>query len=113
MPYIAPPYRERLDGLIDALAQGLVQEARQQNYDGAFAGLLHYTCTRLALQVVRQQFGPMRYWLIALITGTFKNIADEFYRRVAVPYENRQLASSGDVDLYREYAQEIVGPPSA
>jgi hypothetical protein len=107
MPYIAPQYRERLDGLIDALAQGLVQEAQQQDYDAAFAGLLNYTCTRLALKVVRQQFGPLRYWLIALITGTFKNIADEFYRRVAVPYEDRQLAQSGDVDLYREYAEEI------
>jgi hypothetical protein len=29
----------------------------------------------------------MRYWIIAILTGTFKNIADEFYRRIALPYE--------------------------
>jgi hypothetical protein len=49
----------------------------------------------------------MRYWLIALITGVFKNIGDEFYRRVAAPYENAQMAQSGDVDLYAEYLREI------
>ena len=76
-------------------------------YDGAFAGLLNYTCTRLALKIVRQQFGSMHYWIIAILTGTFKNIADEFYRRIALPYENRQIEKSGDVDLYREYEHEI------
>jgi hypothetical protein len=41
-------------------------------YDGAFAGLLNYACTHLALKMVRLQFRAMRYWLIALLTGTFK-----------------------------------------
>ena len=59
--------------------------------EAAFAGLLNYTCTRLALNIVRRRFGRLRYWLIALITGTFKNIADEFYRRLAAPYEDRQI----------------------
>jgi hypothetical protein len=49
----------------------------------------------------------MRYWIIAILTGTFKNIADEFYRRIALPYENRQIEKSGDVDLYMEYEYEI------
>jgi hypothetical protein len=107
MPYLAAKYRQELDVLIDELAAHIVREAEKQAYDGAFAGFLNYTCTRLALKIVRSQFGSMRYWLIALITGTFKNIADEFYRRIGVPYENRQIARSGDVDLYRDYAQEI------
>ena len=71
--------------------------------------LLNYTWTRLALQVVRQQFGAMRYWIIAILTGTFKNIADEFYRRIAVGYENRQMEKSGDVDMFREYELEVSG----
>ena len=70
--------------LIDKLAWQIVQEVKDVGYDGAFAGLLNYTCTRLALKVVRQQFGAMRYWIIAILTGTFKNIADEFYRRIGV-----------------------------
>jgi hypothetical protein len=107
MPYIAAPQRTELDGSIDQLAEGIVRLAQEQQGDGAVAGLLNYACTRLALKVVRQRFGPMRYWLIALITGTFMNIANEFYRRIGEPYENRQMARNGDVDLYQEYAAEI------
>jgi hypothetical protein len=106
MPYIAPKQRQTLDLFIDQLARQIAHEAHLLDHDGAFAGLLNYACTRLALKVVRQQFGAMRYWLIALLTGIFKNIADEFYRRIAIPYENRQMEKSGDVDLYREYDLE-------
>jgi hypothetical protein len=108
MPYIAPQHRQELDPLIDQLARGLVREAEKYDYDAAFAGLLNYACTRLALKVARQRFGPLRYWLIALLTGTFKNMADEFYRRLGQPYEDLQLAKSGDVDLYAEYLKDMA-----
>jgi len=107
MPYIAPKNRKELDGLIDQLAQTIVDEAEKEDYDAAFTGLLNYTFTRLALKVVRLRFGKMRYWIIAAITGVFKNASDEFYRRIAVPYEDKQIEKSGDVDLYEEYAEEI------
>jgi hypothetical protein len=107
MPYIAPELREKFDPLIDALAESLVEKAWAAGSDAAFAGMLNYTCTRLALKVARDRFGPLRYWLIALLSGIFKNIGDEFYRRVAAPYEDRQMAQSGDVDLYRKYLAEI------
>jgi len=109
MPYISLQHRQTLDPLINKLALQIVQEAQGSGYDAAFAGLLNYTCTRLALKVVRHQFGAMRYWIIAILTGTFKNIADEFYRRIAVTYENRQIDKSGDVDLFQEYELEIRG----
>ncbi len=102
MPYIAPQDRRPLDPLIDQLAQQIVAQAKAQNYDAAFAGLLNYTCTRLALKVIRLQFGGLRYWLIAIVTGVFKNIADEFYRRVGAPYEEKQIIKNGDLDLYQE-----------
>lgn len=107
MPYIAPKTRNQFDPLIDALAERIVAEAKTEGYDAAFAGLLNYTCTRLALQIVRLQFGKMRYWLIAIVTGAFQNIAQEFYRRVAVPYEEGQIEKSGDVDLYKRFSEEI------
>jgi hypothetical protein len=109
MPYISPDYRQPLDPLIDKLAWQIVQEVQAMGYDGAFAGLLNYTCTQLALKIVRHQFGSMRYWIIAILTGTFKNISDEFYRRVALPYETQQMEESGDVDQFREYELEISG----
>lgn len=107
MPYIAREQRTACDGLIDELAGELVRLATESEAEGAFAGLLNYACTRLALQVVRRRYGRLRYWLIASLTGVFHNIADEFYRRLAAPYEDRQLAQSGDVDLYAEYLAEI------
>ena len=107
MPYIAPQHRQELDALIDELAGRLIQEADKMNYDAAFAGLLNYTCTCLALKIVQRRFGRLRYWLIALITGTFKNIADEFYRRLGVPYEDQQIILNGDVDLYEQFLEEI------
>ena len=107
MPYIKAHHRQELDGLIDQLAAGIVRQARQSEDPGAFAGLLNYACTRLTLKIVRQLFGRMRYWLIASITGTFQNMADEFYRRLGAPYEDKQIALSGDVDLFQEYLEEI------
>jgi hypothetical protein len=54
MPYISQDHRQKLDPLIDRLAMQIVHDAQAMGYDGAFAGLLNYTCTRLALKVVRQ-----------------------------------------------------------
>lgn len=107
MPYIAGD-RKELDVIIDRLAEAIVRRSEAQGGDGAFAGLLNYACTRLALKIVRLQFGALRYWLIAILTGTFKNIADEFYRRVAAPYEDKQMARSGDVDVYEEYLKDMA-----
>jgi hypothetical protein len=108
MPYIAPEQRRELDPLIEALAGRLALQAEAAGYDGAFTGLLNYACTRLALAVVRRRFGRLRYWLIAAVTGVFHTMADEFYRRLAVPYEDRQMAHSGDVDLFQEFLRDIT-----
>ena len=107
MPYIAPKDRKKIDPIIDELAEAIVKEAKESDYDAAFAGLLNYACTRLTLKVTRGLFGKMRYWIIATVIGTFNNIADEFYRRIGLPYENKQMEKSGDVDLYEEYQKEI------
>jgi hypothetical protein len=110
MPYIAPELRRQLDPLIDALADRLAAQAEAAGYDGAFTGLVNYACTRLALGVVRRRCGGLRYWLIAALTGVFHNMAAEFYRRLAAPYEDRQMAKSGDVDLFQEFIEEIERP---
>jgi hypothetical protein len=99
MPYIAEKDRPALDKHIDALADEIRRIACSYDYAGAFAGVLNYTCTRLAMRVIPAK----RYWTIALVTGVFKNIADEFYRRVGVPYEDEQIAKNGDVPEYKEF----------
>ena len=93
MPYISQPSRAGLDAHIDALANEIRALAKSEGHDAAFCGPLNYACTKLALQVIPVR----RYWTIALVVGVFKNIADEFYRRYAVPYEDEKIAEHGDV----------------
>ncbi len=107
MPYIKKEDRVSLDPLIDSLAEEIVAKSKEAGNDAAYAGLLNYTCTRLALKIIRLQFGKVRYWIIATTTGTFHNIADEFYRRLATPYEDVQIKKNGDVDLYEEFDKDL------
>lgn len=107
MPYIPQRDRKILNPLIDQLAEQIVVEAKKSKDEAAFAGLLNYTGTRLALKVLRLRFGAIRYWLVAIVVGTFHNVADEFYRRLGFPYEDRKIEENGDVDLYSEFVQDI------
>lgn len=107
MPYIPKEERAKLDPLIDDLAEKIVAQAKECGHEASYAGILNYTCTRLAMQVIKLQFGKIRYWIIATTVGTFQNIADEFYRRIASPYEDKQIKKNGDVDLYEEFLNDM------
>lgn len=107
MPYIPREQRGELDPAIDDLAARIAVLAARTETDLAVAGLLNYSCTRLALSVIRLRFTRVRYGAIALVAGTFHTIADEFYRRIAGPYEDRQIERNGDVDILEELAGEI------
>jgi hypothetical protein len=111
MPYIKPEHRSALDPAIRDLAERLSEVARSLPEETAFAGLLNYACTSLAVEVVHARFGRLRYGVIATVTGVFKNVADEFYRRVAAPYEDRQIEKNGDLPLYESYASESTHRP--
>ena len=111
MPYVKIESREMLDPTIRDLADRIAQVARTMPEETAFAGLLNYACTALAMQVVEARFGRIRYGTIATVTGVFKNVADEFYRRVASVYEDRQIAKNGDVPLYEAYTKRIREEP--
>lgn len=93
MPYIKQEYRARLDPHIEALTKEIQQITKEQNDPHAFAGILNYLCTKLALRLIPEK----RYWTIALVAGIFQNIGEEFYRRYAAPYEDEQIEKNGDV----------------
>jgi hypothetical protein len=99
MPYISQPSRAGLDAHIDALANEIRALAKSEGHDAAFCGPLNYACTKLALQVIPVR----RYWTIALVVGVFKNIADEFYRRYAVPYEDEKMPSTATCTRHKEH----------
>lgn len=93
MPYVPSDVRERLSPHIDALVTELRELVDEDGSKTAFAGLLNYTCTRLALGLLPER----RYWSIATVVGVMNNVADEFYRRVGVPYEEEKREAHGDV----------------
>src|SRR5688572_25901705 len=107
MPYIPQEDRDAVDAAVDALADRIVERAEAADNEAAFAGLLNYASTRLALTVIKRRFGRVRYWIIAATTGALRNAAEEFYRRIGTPYEEAQIAKNGDVDLYAEFDREL------
>lgn len=79
MPYIKPERRPALDNGTDGPAN---------------AGELNYLITRL---IFRYWQARGNYAAIADVTGALQNAEAEFYRRVAVPYEDSKIDENGDV----------------
>jgi hypothetical protein len=90
MPYIPPQQRERLDERIEGLAQSVNALAAEV---GSYEGILNYVVTELVLKVMPER----RYKHIARVTGVLQNVSQEFYRRLAAPYEDEAAATHGDV----------------
>jgi hypothetical protein len=93
MPYTAQEKRDQLDPHIKALGEAIKKLAIESDDPLSYAGMLNYSCTTLALDVIPEK----RYGTIATVSGVFSNISDEFYRRYAVPYEDEQIKKNGDV----------------
>ena len=62
-----------------------------------FVGELNYAITQLCAQFVKDR--DLSYQTINDVLGALEGAKQEFYRRVAVPYENSKLALNGDVYL--------------
>lgn len=58
-------------------------------------GELNYCITMLCKSFLEQE--EMSYASINKIIGVLECAKQEFYRRVAVPYENRKIEENGDV----------------
>jgi hypothetical protein len=63
------------------------------------SGELNYQITALLTKYL--QYNGLTYRSINDILGALEGAKQEFYRRVAVPYENEKLVENGDV-----YGQE-------
>ena len=58
-------------------------------------GMLNYAITYLADHYLRRE--PLNYARINEVIGVLACAQQEFYRRVAVPYEDEKMRSNGDV----------------
>ena len=90
MPYIKQERRNELDLEIAALRFKL---ERLGNIDGD----LNYVISRL---ISGRFFETPNYSMIARLTGILENVKQEFYRRVAAPYEDEAIKKNGDLPQY-------------
>lgn len=84
MPYIAEELRKYWDEKLTTIIE----------FPPLSKGELNYVITRI---VTRYWNGNQSYDRIADVDGVLQNVAREFYRRIAVPYEEKKRAESGDV----------------
>jgi len=96
MPYIKEAKREELDPCIDNLIKCLDPE-KDLMIDNIL-GDINYTFSR----ILGGLMGTPSYDKIAMITGVLENIKQEFYRRVAEPYEDKKILENGDIREYQK-----------
>ncbi len=87
MPYINQEDRPQYEELIQEITD-LLKEKPVESVDGH----LNYIVTRIIKEVY-----PLRYYHINRAMGVLECIKQEFYRRVAAPYEDTKIEQNGDV----------------
>ena len=112
MPYISENHRKNLDNCIDQMVLCLknnVPATDEHPYPSPFnlnldneqmlglSGDINYCFSRILAGLM----GTTSYPKIAVITGVLENIKQEFYRRVATPYEGKKILENGDIKEYK------------
>ena len=87
MPYIKPERREKYKGALEELI-GILKSLPVEEVDGE----MNYVVTKIVKEVY-----PLRYFHLNKAIGVLECIKQEFYRRVAAPYEDEKIRESGDV----------------
>jgi len=59
-------------------------------------GELNYQICLLLNKYIKDR-GGLNYQGICEVSGVLSNVSDEFYRRVAAPYEDKKIYENGDV----------------
>lgn len=101
MPYINKEEREELDSYIKELVNAIKYTKANLNNPNDFKnhlGRINYVFSRILSGVM----GDINYSNIAMATGVIENIKQEFYRRIASPYEDKKINENGDIKEYSE-----------
>lgn len=116
MPYIKQESRDVLDPVIEQLHRALVQ-MELDDETSLLEGNLNYAITRLMMMSYGDR-DSTRYAQINEAVGVLECIKQEFYRKVAAPYEDQKEFENGKVPRFRS-EPEVVGavtldvPPDA
>ncbi|MBS7656399.1 MAG: hypothetical protein QXI71_04900 [Candidatus Bathyarchaeia archaeon] len=87
MPYIKPERRTKYAKVLEELT-GILKALPPEEVDGE----LNYVVTRILKTVY-----PLRYYHINKAIGVLECIKQEYYRRIAAPYEDEKIKENGDV----------------
>jgi hypothetical protein len=101
MPYIEQGERPGIDELVDPLADMLNAATAGSAGNDAMVGKLNYAVSRLAWRLCGHGAGERRYARMNAVGGALAMAAQEFYRRIAAPYEDEKIAQAGDVSVLR------------
>jgi len=100
MPYIEEEERKELDTVITEMVSAIYNKKSGLDNPNDFSnylGRINYCFSRVIGQLVQKP----SYKKIAMATGVLENIKQEFYRRVASPYENKKINENGDIREYK------------
>jgi len=92
MPYIKQEKRDVLDKPIADLVDAL-RQLESDDPENVMSGNINYAFTRVLAKV----FSSPRYDDMNTVAGILSCVKDEYYRRVAGPYEDQKAFDHGDV----------------
>lgn len=94
MPYITQSNRDRLDAAVAELTSALQQIAAADDHPTSYVGAVNYAITKTILGAFpdRENYGS-----INAAVGVLTCVREEYYRRVAAPYENQKTFDADDV----------------
>jgi tRNA G26 N,N-dimethylase Trm1 len=94
MPYVDQATRD----CVDALLGELCTDINSVTGEDTIEGMMNYVITSL---LNRCMIGDEpRYKKINRAMGVLECVKQEFYRRLAIPYENGAVAKNGDMPCY-------------
>lgn len=97
MPYIDTIERIALDDSINNIVETIKNIEPNCDFSKNL-GRINYVVSRMVAGIM----GDVSYSKIAMATGVLENIKQEFYRRVAGPYEDLKIYQNGDIEEYSQ-----------
>lgn len=100
MPYINEDERKELDEAIYHMVES-IRNSKCSLYNphefANYLGRINYCFSRVIMGVMK----TISYKNIAMATGVLENIKQEFYRRLAAPYEDKKMLENGDIREFK------------
>lgn len=109
MPYISKELQRKFSiphngrDNLDQEIRDFADHVRTTYASDEHEGVLNYCITRL-ITIVLGELG-WRYFKINRAVGVLECVKQEFYRRLAAPYEDSAIAKNGDIPEYNRYTR--------